>query len=130
MIKSNSFFVFFFKGHVINESAKHWIDEIFNQLKPNSNNKSNSNETIVSKNEQTLKATTKAGQINIDYKNCCQSQSLHMFSERVRRVSEFCCKSAINDIELKIKDDMFTKFINSSDLVTPNSTRTSCFTKK
>ena len=77
----------------------------------------------------------KRTQLNERYQDCCQSEAEHMLIRRVRQVSEFLdAESSANANaaadEFFLSDETLAKSLNTVDLVSDQSTRTSCFTKK
>ncbi len=69
-------------------------------------------------------------QINESYLNCSQSDETKLFVQNVKTLKEFANNSMGNDSSLFLSQKQFENLMNSSDIVTLNSTRTSCFTKK
>jgi hypothetical protein len=76
---------------------------------------------------ESLTAQIKASQINEDYKSCAHSE---LFVNEVMSLNTFVSNRIGSRCDLFLTDDVFFKSINLMDLVTVNSTRTSCFTKK
>lgn len=72
----------------------------------------------------------KPSQINENYQNCSQSESSNIFVNQMKSLKEFVVNEMGVEKELFLKDEQFLKSINLMDLVSINSTRTSCFTKK
>lgn len=77
-----------------------------------------------------LFADIKMTQLNENYQDCCQSEASHLLVSNVRKLNEFVANTLGNDANLLISKETFQKSINVVDIVTVNSTRTNCFTKK
>ena len=76
---------------------------------------------------QALFADIKISQMNEDYKACCQSE---LMVSNVRKLGDFVANTIGNDQSLLLNAEKFLKSVNVIDIVTKNSTRTNCFTKK
>ena len=101
---------------------------MINSLSFNENlNAGKSEETAFPNN---LTAHIKRSQINEDYKNCSQSVSEQILVDQVKTLRDFVSNQMGHQKDLFLNDEMFLKSINLMDLVSINSTRTSCFTKK
>jgi hypothetical protein len=76
----------------------------------------------------------KKSQINEIYTRCSQSELGNIFVDKVKDLTGFVHNkmgtTSQADRDLMLNDDLFTRSLNLMDLVTVNSTRTSCFTKK
>ena len=77
-----------------------------------------------------LRGCIKKSQINEDHKNCSQSESAHILVEEIKNLKCFVDNRIGNRKDLMLSDDVFLKSVNLMDLVSVDSTRTSCFTKK
>lgn len=86
--------------------------------------------STIQKESQNLFADVKLGQLNEDYKSCCNSEESDIFVSNVRKLDEFLVNKIGYNSSLLIENEVFQKSINAVDLVTIKSTRTNCFTKK
>lgn len=77
-----------------------------------------------------LRAFIKKSQINEDHKSCSQSESAHILVDQVKSLKSFVENRMGNRKDLLLSDEVFLKSVNLMDLVSVDSTRTSCFTKK
>jgi len=120
-------FVKFLKGKNLPSYSRKWIEEIEKNLVFN-----NLISEIYETNEfnEQLYADIKLSQLNEDYTKCCQSETNDLLVSKMRKLNEFVSNSIRNDKSLLINNETFLKSINVVDLVTCNSTRTNCFTKK
>lgn len=127
-----------FKGHQLPMQAETWVKELENNLtfdldKIALNLNSSTAQMITDQKSQTtnqdelLFADIKQSQMNENYQVCCQSDLL---VSNVRNLKDFVAKTIGNDQSLLLTAEKFQKSINVVDLVTVNSTRTNCFTKK
>lgn len=120
--------MYFFYLDTLPSKVKPWINEMINSLNFSENlNNLSSEETAVPNN---LTAHIKRSQINEDYKNCSQSVSEQILVDEVKTLRDFVSNQIGHQKDLFLNDEMFLKSINLMDLVSENSTRTSCFTKK
>jgi hypothetical protein len=69
-------------------------------------------------------------QINESYRNCSHSEEINLFVKKIKKLNEFVVNLIGNDQSLFLSHKQFENSINSLDIVTSNSTRTNCFTKK
>lgn len=69
-------------------------------------------------------------QINESYRNCSHSDEINLFVKKIKTLNEFVVNLMGNDQSLFLSHKQFENSINSLDIVTSNSTRTNCFTKK
>jgi hypothetical protein len=76
---------------------------------------------------QELFADIKTSQMNENYQVCCQAE---LSVCKVRKLGDFVANTIGNDLNLVLSAEKFQKSINVVDIVTINSTRTNCFTKK
>lgn len=88
------------------------------------------NEATPPHKEGHLKAHIKGSQINENFKSCSQSETDQILVDNVKSLACFVSNQMGNRKDLFLRDEMFLKSINLMDLVSSNSTRTSCFTKK
>ena len=79
----------------------------------------------INNNNENLFGLIKHTQLNESYENCVQSESI----KNVKKLNEFVLNEMGNNIDLRLNKDIFLKSLNSIDLVTHESTRSSCFTK-
>lgn len=68
-------------------------------------------------------------QLNESHLNCSQSESKHMFADRVRELNEFVLNKKGTNENFFITEKQF-ETMNHADFVTVKATRTCCFTKK
>lgn len=111
--------------------AKTWIIHMLENLKFDMKNSdvgdSNTIDAIYPKD---LQAHIKKSQINEDYKSCAQSESAHVLVDEIKSLKCFVNGRMGGRKDLFLSDDVFAKSVNLMDLVSVDSTRTSCFTKK
>jgi hypothetical protein len=77
-----------------------------------------------------LTAEANSYQINENYKLCCQSQVESVFVSQVRKLDEFVLNEIDCHPDLYLDKETFFKSINLIDIVSVDSTRSNCFTKK
>lgn len=79
-----------------------------------------------------MTANIKESQINDNYQNCAQAESKNVFTKNaiVRKLEEFVVDEMGHDTDLYLTRNIFLKSLRVMDLVTVNSSRTNCFTKK
>jgi hypothetical protein len=69
-------------------------------------------------------------QINESFQACCQSESTNLLAKSVRKLDEFVLNEIGNNSDFHLSKEIFAKSIPVMDVVSTNSTRTNCFTKK
>lgn len=123
----------YFKASTLPAKVLEWIDEtsneVFYDLEKLRNELNSKEECYFTEN---LTANIKESQINDNYENCAQSESTSVFTknEKVRKLEEFVVDVMGHDTDLYLTRNTFLKSLKVMDLVTINSTRTNCFTKK
>lgn len=122
----------YFKATTLPAKAFEWIDETTNEIVYDLDKlryELNSKEECYF--TENLTANIKESQINDSYQNC-QSESKIVFTknEKVRKLEEFVVDEMGHDTDLYLTRNTFLKSLKVMDLVTINSTRTNCFTKK
>ena len=75
-------------------------------------------------------AEIKLTQLNENYQDCCQSEVANLLVDRVKELGEFVVNNIGNNPDLFLDNESFTKSLKVMDIVTANSTRSCCFTKK
>ena len=87
-------------------------------------------DTVTVINDEDLIGLANPYQINENYQQCCQSEASNLFASRVRKLDEFVLDKVGNHPDLILTKETFLKSVNLIDIVSANSTRTNCFTKK
>jgi hypothetical protein len=104
----------------LNEKLVFDLDSIERDL--NKKNKNDQDEDMI--------GLANAYQLNENYQQCCQSESNYMFVDRVRKLSDFVVNTRGADSNLFLNKETFLKSVNLIDIVSTESTRSNCFTKK
>ena len=86
-------------------------------------------DTEEAKSEQFV-AEVKSTQLNENFQDCSQSEKNVLLVKQVKTIGEFVLNNLGNDQDLYLDEESFVKSIKVMDIVTINSTRSSCFTKK
>ena len=108
------------------KETESWINEFVSELKFK---KYSDEEKIDYIMEESL-VELNMGQLNEDYENCCHSEGSKLMVDNVRNLGEFVVNKIGDDDSLLISESSLKKSAKCLDLVTCDSTRTSCFTKK
>jgi tRNA (cytosine38-C5)-methyltransferase len=101
------------------------IQSRLDQLKFDQSKESNTDQI---RNEN-VSGQIKRSQMNQNFENCSQSESADLLVKSVKKLDEFVANQMGSDSDLYMDKETFLKSINSIDLVSVKSTRTSCFTK-
>jgi hypothetical protein len=75
-------------------------------------------------------AEIKLTQLNENYQDCCQSEEANLLVDRVKELGGFVVNNIGNNPDLILDNESFTKSLKVMDIVTVNSTRSCCYTKK
>ncbi|CAF0989811.1 unnamed protein product [Brachionus calyciflorus] len=117
---------------VLPDKTHEWIDEINSKLvfdlvklKKDLNKKEECYFT------ENLTANIKETQFNESFLNCAQSEMKNIFTKnsQIRKLGDFVLDEMGHDPDLYLTKNVFLKSLKVIDLVSVNSTRTSCFTK-
>lgn len=79
---------------------------------------------------ENVTAEIKSTQLNENFQDCCQSEVGNLLIDRVRNLGDFVVNSIGTNPDLYLDHESFTKSLKVMDIVTVNSTRSCCFTKK
>jgi hypothetical protein len=80
--------------------------------------------------DEDLSAFANSYQINENFQLCCQSEATSIFANEVRKLKDFVLDEIDCHPDLYLNKETFLKSINLIDIVSADSTRSNCFTKK
>ena len=109
------------------QQSSEWIEDINKSLKFDLTTQDD--QDLIDPNDD-LFVDIKPFQLNENYKDCSQSDASNLFTPAIRKLGEFVMNSTGNDKSLLISQKQFQNSMHCVDIVTCDSTRTNCFTKK
>jgi hypothetical protein len=113
---------------VLPENARSLIEGINKKLVFDVN--SLKNDESQSDHDEDLKGNANSYQINENYQLCCQSEANNIFVSEVRKLKDFVLDEIDCHPDLYLTKETFLKSLNIIDIVSAESTRSNCFTKK